>query len=79
MYETPGGYILQVAHKDIEVFCLDKELYRVKQSLTERLADYVYNGFWFSPEGQYVRKCIDLAQETVNGKVKLEIYKGNGE
>lgn len=66
------------AHTDLEVFCLDKEVYRVKQSLNRRLSDFVYNGFWFSPEGQYVRNCIALAEENVNGTVKLELYKGNG-
>lgn len=78
VYETPGGFILQTAHTDIEVFCLDKEVYRVKQILRDRLSDYVYNGFWFSPEGEYVRKCIALAEENVNGIVRLEVYKGNG-
>ncbi|XP_074042118.1 argininosuccinate synthase [Leptinotarsa decemlineata] len=77
VYETPGVYILHKAHEDIELFCLDKEVYRVKQSLRDRLSDYIYNGFWFSPEADYVRKCISLAEETVSGIVKLEIYKGN--
>ncbi|XP_018568294.1 argininosuccinate synthase [Anoplophora glabripennis] len=77
VYETPAGFILHTAHTDLEVFCLDKEVYRVKQSLRDRLSDYVYNGFWFSPEGQYVRKCMALAEEPVTGVVKLEIYKGN--
>lgn len=67
-----------MAHTDLEVFCLDKEVYRVKQSLKDRLSDYVYNGFWFSPEGTYARKCISLAEESVNGTVTLEIYKGGG-
>jgi argininosuccinate synthase len=77
VYETPGGYILHVAHTDLEVFCLDKEVYRVKQSLRDRLSDYVYNGFWFSPEGRYVSRCVALAEENVTGKVNMEIYKGN--
>nr|CAH7766374.1 unnamed protein product [Callosobruchus chinensis] len=77
VYETPGGFILHTAHKDIELFCLDKEVYRVKQNLAERLADYVYNGFWFSPEGSYVRTCIALAEQSVNGFVRVEVYKGN--
>ncbi|XP_044262212.1 argininosuccinate synthase [Tribolium madens] len=77
VYETPAGHILHVAHTDLEVFCLDKEVYRVKQNLREKLSDFVYNGFWFSPEGSYVRKCIALAEETVTGKVNMEIYKGN--
>ncbi|KAJ8945011.1 hypothetical protein NQ318_010213 [Aromia moschata] len=77
VYETPGGFILHIAHQDIEQFCLDKEIYRVKQTLRDRLSDFVYNGFWFSPEGQYVRSCIGLAEESVTGSVKLEIYRGN--
>jgi argininosuccinate synthase len=50
----------------------------VKQSLRDRLSDYVYNGFWFSPEGRYVSRCVALAEENVTGKVNMEIYKGNG-
>lgn len=69
---------MHAAHTDLEVFCLDKEVYRVKQTLRDRLSDYVYNGFWFSPEGNYVRKCISVAEESVNGTVKLEIFKGSG-
>lgn len=72
-------HVLQTAHTDLEVFCLDKEVYRVKQLLRDRLSDYVYNGFWFSPEADYVRKCLNLAAESVTGSVKLELYKGNGE
>lgn len=78
VYETPGGYILFKAHEDLEVFCLDKEVYRVKQTLRDRFSDYVYNGFWFSPEARYVRNCIEIAEEAVNGKVNVQIYKGNG-
>lgn len=78
MYETPAGHILYVAHTDLELFCLDKEVYRLVEMYRNRLADYVYNGFWFSPEGNYVRKCIALAEENVTGVVKLELYKGQG-
>ncbi|KAF5275893.1 hypothetical protein FQR65_LT04132 [Abscondita terminalis] len=77
VYETPGVHILHVAHTDLELFCLDREVYRIKQSLSNRLSDCVYNGFWFSPEGDYLRSCIKTAEETVTGIVKLQIYKGN--
>ncbi|XP_050296684.1 argininosuccinate synthase [Anthonomus grandis grandis] len=77
VYETPGVTILHSAHTDLEVFCMDKEVYRVKQVLRERLSDYVYNGFWFSPEGEYTRKCLDLSSETIEGTVKIELYKGS--
>lgn len=42
------------------------------------MADFVYNGFWFSPEGEYTRKCLTMSQDNVNGTVYLELYKGNG-
>lgn len=70
--------ILHHAHTDLEVFCLDKEVYRIKQTLRDKLSDQVYNGFWFSPEGQFTRKCLDLAAESVEGTVKLEVFKGQG-
>ncbi|ENN73793.1 hypothetical protein D910_07019 [Dendroctonus ponderosae] len=76
VYETPGVTILHQAHLDLETFCLDREVYRVKQLLKDRLADYVYNGFWFSPEVQFTRKCLDLAAENVQGTVKLQVHKG---
>ncbi|XP_037730468.1 argininosuccinate synthase [Drosophila subpulchrella] len=76
VYETPGGTILYAAHQDLEVFALDREVLRTKQVLRDRMADYVYNGFWFSPEAIYVRKCIELAEERVSGKVTVELAPG---
>lgn len=78
VYETPAGTILHTAHTDLEVFCLDKEVHRVKQRLRDKLSDYVYNGYWFSPEGSYVSRCIEIAQENVSGSVKLELHAGAG-
>jgi argininosuccinate synthase len=79
VYETPGGSILYAAHHDLEVFCLDREVFRVTSYLRDRMADYVYNGFWFSPETGFVRKCLEESQKTVTGKVVVEIYKGHGD
>lgn len=53
-------------------------MYRIKQTLRDKLSDQVYNGFWFSPEGQFTRKCLDIAAESVEGTVKLEVFKGQG-
>ncbi|XP_053948023.1 argininosuccinate synthase [Anastrepha ludens] len=76
VYETPGGNILFTAHQDLEVFCLDREVLRTKQILRNRMADYVYNGFWFSPEAQYARRCIEISQEHVSGEVIVELAPG---
>lgn len=77
VYETPGCRILFEAHQDLEIYCLDREILRVKSYLSEKMADYVYNGFWFSPEAEYVKKCLEESQKSVNGRVTVEIFKGN--
>lgn len=77
IYETPGGTILLSAHLDIETFTLDKEVRRIKQGLGIKFSELVYNGFWYSPECEFVRHCIDKSQENVEGKVQLSVYKGH--
>ncbi|XP_069690235.1 argininosuccinate synthase isoform X2 [Periplaneta americana] len=77
VYETPGGAILHAAHTDLETFCLDREVLRVKTYLRDKMADYVYNGFWFSPECEFVRDSIALSQRHVTGWVQVELYKGS--
>lgn len=78
VYETPGGTILHCAHLDLELYCLDREVYRLKKYLQDRMADYVYNGMWFSPEAEYARNCLGASQKNVRGKVVVEMYKGRG-
>ncbi|CAG4925954.1 unnamed protein product [Colias eurytheme] len=77
LYETPAGTILHAAHLDLEAFALDKEVLRLKKYLQDKMADFVYNGFWFSPEATYTKKCLEMSQESVNGTVTIQIYKGN--
>lgn len=76
VYETPGCSILYAAHQDLELYCLDREVYRTKSLLKDRMSDYVYNGFWFSPEAIYCRKCLEISQEHVNGKVVIQVLPG---
>lgn len=57
---------------------MDREVYRVTKYLRDKMADYIYNGFWFSPEAEFVRKCLTESQKNVTGKVVVDIYKGNG-
>uniref|UniRef100_A0A4W4GHU3 Argininosuccinate synthase n=1 Tax=Electrophorus electricus TaxID=8005 RepID=A0A4W4GHU3_ELEEL len=77
IYETPGGTILHHAHLDIEAFTMDREVRRIKQGLGIKFSELLYNGFWYSPECEYVRHCIAKSQENVEGKVQLSVFKGN--
>jgi argininosuccinate synthase len=76
-YETPGGTIMQKAHRAIESLVLDREVAHLKDELMPRYASLVYNGYWWSPERRMLQAMIDASQNTVNGRVRLKLYKGN--
>ncbi|NXE09499.1 ASSY synthase, partial [Lophotis ruficrista] len=76
IYETPAGTILYHAHLDIEACTMDREVRKIKQGLALKFSELVYNGFWHSPECEFVRHCIEHSQEVVAGTVRLSIFKG---
>ena len=75
-YETPGGTIMLKAHRAIESITLDREVLALKDDLMPRYARMIYNGYWFSPERLLLQNLIDDSQQTVNGSVRLKLYKG---
>ena len=76
-YETPGGTIMLKAHRAIESITLDREVAHLKDDLMPRYASMIYNGYWWSPERIALQKLIDHTQTSVNGWVRLKLYKGN--
>jgi argininosuccinate synthase len=77
VYETPAGTILLKSHLDIEGITLDKEVCHLKDMLMPKIAELIYNGFWFSPEFEFLMTAINKSQENIEGKVYLTLYKGN--
>ena len=75
-YETPGGTIMLKGHRAMESITLDREVLALKDDLMPRYARMIYNGYWFSPERVLLQGLIDASQETVNGTVRLKLYKG---
>jgi argininosuccinate synthase len=76
-YETPGGTILLKAHRAMESLTLDREVAHLKDELMPRYASLIYNGYWYSPERQMMQQMIDASQASVNGVVRVKLYKGN--
>ncbi|MCQ9374499.1 MULTISPECIES: argininosuccinate synthase [unclassified Methyloversatilis] len=76
-YETPGGTILLRAHRAIESITLDREVAHLKDDLMPRYASIIYTGYWWSPERRALQALIDHTQQSVNGWVRLKLYKGN--
>ena len=77
LYETPGGTILMAAHRDMEAIAMDREVMRLRDMLSPVYAQIVYNGFWFSPEMDFLTAAFNKSQEYIDGKVTLQLYKGN--
>ena len=77
VYETPGGTILYKAHEILETLTLDRDTLHLKQELSGKFADLVYFGQWFTPARESLSAFVDKTQESVNGDVKLKLYKGN--
>ncbi|HIB62384.1 MAG TPA: argininosuccinate synthase, partial [Methylococcaceae bacterium] len=76
-YETPGGSVLLKAHRAIESITLDREVAHLKDELMPGYAKLIYNGYWWSPERALLQNMIDASQVTVNGKVRVKLYKGS--
>jgi argininosuccinate synthase len=77
VYETPGGTILHEALRDLEGIAMDREVRRLRDMLSPKLAEIIYNGFWFSPEMEFLQAAIAKSQELIDGVVHLALYKGN--
>jgi len=77
VYETPGGAILHIAHLDIEGIAMDREVMRLRDTLSAKISELIYNGFWFSPEMEFLMSAINKSQEAIDGEVVVKLYKGN--
>ncbi|MBI4209549.1 MAG: argininosuccinate synthase [Deltaproteobacteria bacterium] len=77
VYETPGVTVLHQAHRAVESLTLDREVLHLRDSLIPKYAELVYNGFWFSPEREFLQAAIDHAQKDVVGVARIKLYKGS--
>jgi len=77
VYETPGGTILHAALRDLEGIAMDREVRRLRDMLSPRFAEIIYNGFWFSPEMDFIEAAFRKSSELIDGEVRLGLFKGN--
>ena len=77
VYETPGGTVLHVAHRAMESITLDRDVMHERDRLSPRFAELIYNGFWFSPEMDFLRAAIEASQVNVSGDVRVKLFKGS--
>jgi len=76
-YETPAGTILHMAHHDLELLTIDREVMRLRDGLALKYAELVYNGYWFSPEMKFLQNSMNYTQKSVTGNVSIRLHKAN--
>jgi len=76
VYETPGGTILQRAHRAVEQLTMDREVLRIRDGLIAEYASLVYRGFWFTPEREVLQAMVDASQKGVTGQARIKLFKG---
>jgi argininosuccinate synthase len=77
VYETPGGTVLHEALRDLEGIAMDREVLRLRDMLSPRFAEIIYNGFWFSPEMDFIQAAFSQSEKLITGEVFLQLFKGN--
>ena len=77
VYETPGGTILHRAIRDLEGIAMDREVLRLRDGLSPRFAELIYNGFWYSPEMDFIQAAFRQSERLIDGYVRLKLLKGN--
>ncbi|MBI5091705.1 MAG: argininosuccinate synthase [Candidatus Hydrogenedentes bacterium] len=77
VYETPGGTILYKAHRAVESITMDREVMLMRDQMSPKIAQLIYNGFWYSPEMELMMDLVKKTQENVTGTARVRLYKGN--
>jgi argininosuccinate synthase len=77
VYETPGGTVLHQALRDLEGIAMDREVLRLRDMLSPSFSEIIYNGFWFSPEMDFIQAAFRKSEHLIDGRVRVELYKGN--
>ncbi|OGU32513.1 MAG: argininosuccinate synthase [Ignavibacteria bacterium GWA2_35_9] len=77
IYEAPAAVILHKAHYELEKLVLDRETFRFKQVVSDKVANLIYDGLWYTPLFEGLMAFVDAIQKDVTGEVTLEFYKGN--
>lgn len=77
VYEAPAAVILHKGHNEMEKLVMDKETFRFKQDVSNKIANLIYDGLWFTPLFNSLMAFVDSSQEFISGNVTIELYKGN--
>ncbi|MEN3006929.1 MAG: argininosuccinate synthase [Candidatus Methanosuratincola petrocarbonis] len=76
-YECPAALTILEAHKDLEKLVLNRHELSFKRLVDEQWTFMVYAGFWDDPLREELDAFVNKANERLDGKVKIRLYKGS--
>ena len=77
IYEAPAATVLHMAHRELEMMVIPRDLERLKRDLAGTYADLVYDGLWFTPTREAIDAFTAYVQTRVSGTIRLRLFKGD--
>ena len=77
IYEAPASVVLHQAHQALEDMTLSRDQARFKATVSNQIAEMIYNGLWFSSLHQDLRAFVESSQKHVEGIVRVKLFKGH--
>lgn len=77
VYEAPAAEVLLRAHGELEGMVMDRDFSHYKKLLSEKYAQLVYFGLWFSPLKEALDQFFKSNQHRVTGKIRMKLDKGH--
>ena len=76
VYETPGGTLLHIALRDLEMFTTNYDALSLKYKLALEYSELVYAGKWFTTARKALEAFMSATTSYCTGSVRLSLYKG---
>ncbi len=76
LYEAPAAVVLIAAHKDLERFTSLRQTSEFKEIVSQRYANLIYDGLWFSQLRDALEAFNQELQQRVTGEVTLKLFQG---
>ena len=76
VYEAPGAMALIAAHRELGRVTVDRDLARFTTGVSQRWAELVYDGLWFSPLKYALDAFLDEVNSTITGDIRMTLHGG---
>lgn len=77
VYEQPAPTILHAAYRELLSMVTDRETLHLMPALSDRYAQMVYDGFWFTPLRNALDAFFGKFAAQVTGDVKIKLFRGS--